>query len=212
MFQAIKKMLRRTPLQFWVMAARNRAAVRQWNEQGRPVPPPPTFKQSIVRMYGKRFHLQNLVETGTYQAEMVAAQRKHFRRIVSIELDAELFRSAEARFASTDHITILQGDSSQILPAVTQELTDPCLFWLDAHYSGGITARGLLDTPIVQELEIIFSRNNENDVLLIDDVHSFDGSSDYPTLAELTTFLSAARPDNTLEVADNIIRFHRQSL
>ena len=208
MLEAIKKVLRRTPLVFVARAARSRAAIRRWEALGRPLPPPPAFKQSVVRMYGKRFGLHTLVETGTYQAEMVTAQQKHFRRIVSIELDQDLFHRAEALFAGMSHISILQGDSSQILPGVVAEITAPCVFWLDAHYSGGITARGILDTPIVQELEILFSRRNNRDVILIDDVHAFDGSNDYPALADLLKFLAAARPNSVLEVADNIIRLH----
>ncbi len=208
MLEAIKKVLRRTPLVFVARAARSRAAIRRWEALGRPLPPPPAFKQSVVRMYGKRFGLHTLVETGTYQAEMVTAQQKNFQRIVSIELDQDLFHRADALFAGMSHISILQGDSSQILPGVVAEITAPCVFWLDAHYSGGITARGILDTPIVQELEILFSRRNNWDVILIDDVHAFDGSNDYPALADLLKFLAAARPNSVLEVADNIIRLH----
>ena len=208
MLEAIKKVLRRTPLVFVARAARSRAAIRRWEALGRPLPPPPAFKQSVVRMYGKRFGLHTLVETGTYQAEMVTAQQKNFQRIVSIELDQDLVHRADALFAGMSHISILQGDSSQILPGVVAEITAPCVFWLDAHYSGGITARGILDTPIVQELEILFSRRNNRDVILIDDVHAFDGSNDYPALADLLKFLAAARPNSVLEVADNIIRLH----
>lgn len=208
MLEVIKKTLRRTPLASVVTAGRNRTTIRQWEEAGRPVPPPPAFKQSVVRLYAQQFRLQNLVETGTYQAEMVAAQQKHFKRIVSIELDPKLFQSAEARFAEVGHVTILQGDSSQILPRVVKELASPCLFWLDAHYSGGITARGGLDTPIVQELEIIFSRKDDHDVILIDDARCFNGTNDYPALDELPRFVADAKPNYKFEVADDSIRLH----
>lgn len=210
MLEVIKKTLRRTPLASVVTAGRNRSAIRQWEEAGRPVPPPPAFKQSVVRLYAQRFRLQNLVETGTYQAEMVAAQQQRFQRIVSIELDSKLFQSAEARFAQVGNVTILQGDSSQVLPGVVKELTEPCLFWLDAHYSGGITARGGLDTPIVQELEIIFSRKNDQDVILIDDAHCFNGSNDYPRLEELDSFISSTQPQSLLENSDNILRLTQE--
>ena len=208
MLQIIKKVLRRTPLAWLVKAARGRSILRQWQEQGRPVPPPPAFKQSVVREYGKRFRLRNLIETGTYQGEMAAAQQRSFSRIVSIELDAELFRKAEAQFAAASHITILQGDSSQVLRQVVQEVAGPCLFWLDAHYSGGITARGTRETPIIQELEIVFSRNNADDVILIDDARCFTGTGDYPALEELQRFVTEAQPHLKFEAADDIIRLY----
>lgn len=149
MLQAIKKALRRTPLTRLVKAARDRSILRQWQEQGRPIPSPSAFKPRVAREYGKRFCLRNFIETGTYQGEMAAAQQQSFSRIVSIELDVELFRKAKAQFAAASHITILQGDSSQVLRQVVQEVEGPCLFWLGAHYSGGITARGTSETPII---------------------------------------------------------------
>ena len=44
---------------------------------------------------------------------------------------------------------ILQGDSTDVLPEVVEKMDEPTLFWLDGHYSGGITASGEQETPIV---------------------------------------------------------------
>ena len=125
--------------------------------------------------------------------------------IISIELDTELFERAKAEFAVFDHITLLHGDSGQLLAEVVASVDAPALFWLDAHYSGGITARGTQETPILQELGIIFGRGNRDDVILIDDVHSFDGNNDYPTLAALEAYVIDLRPDAVYEVKDNVI-------
>ena len=53
------------------------------------------------------------------------------------------------------HVTIFQGDSATVLPKLLATIQEPCLFWLDGHYSGGITALGKSITPILDELQTI---------------------------------------------------------
>jgi len=95
-----------------------------------------------VLQYARQFDLRVLVETGTYLGEMVDAMRTAFGRVYSIELDQELYWRAVQRFAGRGSVTIVQGDSSKVLPQLLAELAEPVLFWLDGHYSAGVTAKG----------------------------------------------------------------------
>lgn len=165
-------------------------------------------KQSTVRRYGERFHVAVFVETGTYEGEMVEAVKKSFQRIYSVELDSALFERAKSRFSFYEHITILRGDSGDILPQLLRDLRVPTLFWLDAHYSRGITARGELETPIMRELESILRHDVSGHVILIDDVRCFTGEHDYPTVEEVRQFVFSTRPEVQFSVADDIIRIH----
>ncbi|MDD5318778.1 MAG: hypothetical protein PHF79_03110, partial [Candidatus Pacebacteria bacterium] len=64
----------------------------------------------------------------------------------------------------------------------------PILFWLDAHFSGGKTAKSVLgDTPIEKELDIIFGSWTNGNVILIDDARLFTGTDNYPSLDNLFT-------------------------
>lgn len=117
---------------------------------------------------------------------MVDAMKSTFERIYSIELNKEFFRKAKNRFAREGNIVILQGDSGEILPKLLDDLTEPALFWLDGHYSGGDTSRGESDTPISNELRTIFEHPIKNHVVLIDDARLFNGTNDYPTYAEVS--------------------------
>ena len=152
-------------------------------KMGLPMLPPHILKQRVVKEYADRFSIRTLVETGTYEGDMVAATRRKFNRIVSIELDETLWRNAKEKFARYEHISIIRGDSVEVLPGVVASVPRPCLFWLDAHYSGGITARGDVETPIMKELQVVLSRATEGDVILIDDARLFVGKNDYPTIA-----------------------------
>ncbi|MDB6025719.1 MAG: hypothetical protein JWM68_1942 [Verrucomicrobiales bacterium] len=180
----------------------------EWVDAGKPLPPPHEIKQSILKDYAARFGLGTLVETGTFKGDMVFALRKSFQNIYSIELGQELFEQAKKRFASMNHVTILQGDSGEVLEKVLREINTPTLFWLDGHYSSGITARGDLDTPIVQELAHVARHPlREKHVLLVDDARCFVGKNNYPTLAGLQE-LCRKQGFSQFEVQDDIIRIH----
>jgi hypothetical protein len=183
--------------------------IASWKEAGRPVPPPPTVKQRVVAAYGEHFELATLVETGTYLGQMVEAQRNRFARVWSIELDKALARVARERFADSKNVTILQGDSSEHLRDVLAASNDRCLFWLDAHYSAGITARGDTDTPIRRELELILATPSEH-VILIDDARCFGANDfpDYPTVDEIRSIVAKHRDGWAVTVQDDIIRIH----
>jgi hypothetical protein len=176
-----------------------------WLLRGRPVPPPPIVKQRAVREFGRRFGLRVLVETGTYMGEMLAATAAHFDHLHSIELSEMLHRKAVERFRNQPYIRLHQGDSTSMLPSVLTELRAPSLFWLDAHYSGGVTAMGDAETPIMFELECIFRRGCDQDVVLIDDARCFDGTSGYPTLDELRVYIAEHRPGARITVANDVI-------
>ena len=176
-----------------------------WQRRGQPVPPPHLVKRRCVLAYQRRFGLDTLIETGTYQGTMIRATYAKFKAIYSIELSHELHQQAKRTFAHLHHVHLLQGDSATELGNVIQRLDRPCLFWLDAHYSGGITARGLEDTPIMAEMKHILNHPIKKHVVLIDDARCFDGFS-YPQINQLAQYVRQQRPDLSLSVQQDIIR------
>lgn len=187
------------------MFARNRIEWTAWQRRGQPVPPPHLVKQRCVLAYQRRFGLDILIETGTYQGAMIRATYSKFKAIYSIELSPELHQQAKQKFAHLHHIHLFQGDSATELGNLIQRIDLPCLFWLDAHYSGGITARGLEDTPIMAEMKHILNHPIKKHVVLIDDARCFDGSS-YPQINQLAQYVRQQRPDLSLSVQQDIIR------
>jgi len=175
-----------------------------WRSQGCPVPPPHRAKQEIINEYRQKFGVNVLVETGTYEGETIRAQLAKFQEIISIEVSVDLYEQAIARFKRHPHVKLYRGDSGEVLKIIIPELHSPCLFWLDGHYSGGVTGRGILDTPIKAELQTIFSSRFLH-VLLIDDARCFNGQNGYPTLSELEKWVSQ-EAKYTFSVKDDIIR------
>jgi hypothetical protein len=181
-------------------------AVLDWVARGMPAPPPHVVKQTVVRDHAARFGTRVMVETGTYFGAMVEAMRDDFGHIYSIELSRPLHDRAVARFRGDTHITLIHGDSGQALQGVLAALTQPALFWLDGHWSDGVTARGKSNTPVREELAAIFGAAELAHVVLIDDAREFGRDPDYPGLEELHRFVQSRRPDYAFSVDADIIR------
>lgn len=189
---------------------KNEFQMKSWEKAGKPVPPPHAVKERIVSYYVSLFGSETFIETGTYLGDMVYAVKDLFRNVVSIELSTDLWKRAENRFRKYPHIEIQQGDSGEVLQQLISRVSSPCLFWLDGHYSAGITAKGNSETPVMSELKAIFDHEVKNHVILIDDARCFDGTHDYPTLDELRDVITHLRPDYAFSVSNDVIRIHPQ--
>jgi hypothetical protein len=157
--------------------------------------------------YADRHGLRTLVETGTLFGDTIAATRHRFDHVYSIELSPELHEKAKRRLRRHRNVTLLQGDSADVLPGLLARLPEPCLFWLDAHYSAGVSARGPLDSALRSELAAILQRDNPRDVILIDDAPYLSGESGWPTWHELEVL--CAERELRISEADRIVRIHR---
>lgn len=188
----------------WVNYRRKQVADK-WEKAGS-VLPPHYVKEQIIRTYQKRYHCDIFVETGTCYGEMVFAVRRLFNEIHTIELDHNLAEKAKKRFPRNRHIHVHQGDSALLLPQLLAKVDKPVLFWLDAHYSGGLTAKAALNTPIVAELTTIFKHRPNGHVILIDDAREFVGKNDYPALEELKKIVENLAPSYSFETDMDVIR------
>lgn len=196
---------------FPVVAVRmllERRALRRWQISGPNDSPPATVKYHLIRDYRKRFDTRVLVETGTFLGDNIYALRNDFDRIISIELAPVLAARARQRFARESHVAILLGDSANVLPEVLAELNEPALFWLDAHWSGGITAHAEKETPIMEEVDAILRHPVKDHVVLMDDARLLGQRQDYPTLETLCTNVRRMNPSWICEVSDGIVRMH----
>ena len=146
-------------------------------------------KRQIIDTYKQKFELNIFVETGTFLGDTIFYFKNKFEELYSIELSEDLANRAKQRFINDKNITIIQGDSANVLSSLLQSLNERALFWLDGHYSSEfyyngeyiITAKSDKNTPIEQELDILLS-SEFTDIILIDDARLFIGVHDYPTI------------------------------
>jgi hypothetical protein len=180
--------------------------IEEWKIEGCPSPPPHAVKQITIGEYQRKYGYSTLVETGTYMGEMVEAQKARFKKIFSIELGADLFNQARKRFYKDTNVNIVQGDSGKILPKILSVINEPAIFWLDGHYSAGVTAKGEKECPIFEELSAILKSRRLNHILLIDDARCFTGDGDYPTVDRLSEYVKRKNAQYQIEVKHDIIR------
>jgi hypothetical protein len=201
----IRSMLKQTPLYASFKQLGHYPDYWWWKLRGEPRRIPHIIKQRTVREYAQAFDLSTLVETGTYYGEMVAALASRFRRIYSIELDAELARRAQQRFSKYSHVEIIEGDSQSVVPKLLRRLNERCLWWLDAGYCGW--GGGIGDpNRLGSEFSDILSDRVRDHVILMDDADGINGEGGSPTLAELIELIESNYPNRLVEVAQNIIR------
>jgi hypothetical protein len=210
MKQLIKHIIKKTPLYSslpkWVTKRRNAKELVEWERKGKPVPPPHIVKQRTLQAYSIRYGLKILVETGTYNGDMVEAMKDVFDRIYSIELGEQLYEKAREKFKGVKHIELIHGDSGVELMNLMNRINEPALFWLDGHYSGGVTARGGEDTPIFKELRHILNAPDRGHVIIIDDAHCFGSDPAYPRIEDIKDFIKSKRPNLEIVIQDDSIR------
>lgn len=176
----------------------------RWAFAGAPNPPVPAVKRRLIHALLEKHGLDIFVETGTFKGDTLASVAATGRRAISVELSAEYFDRANARFAGMGNVELHHGDSGVVLPRIVATLTEPALFWLDGHYSAGLTALGDLASPISAEMQAILNSPVEGHVILIDDAMDFTGEGGYPELGRFLTSIAETGRFRT-ELRANII-------
>lgn len=184
-----------------------------WMLKGYPIPPADPRKKKAVVGYAKKYGITTMVETGTYLGQMVNDTKDIFGMVFSIELDEHLHNIARKRFANDDNIFLFQGDSAELLPIVLDMIDGSCIFWLDAHYSGGNTSKANIETPILSELRAILKHPGiKEHIILIDDARLFESmASGYPSLEYVRDIVYGSDNELTLHIEDDIIRIHHRT-
>jgi hypothetical protein len=170
-------------------------------------------KRFIIQTYAELYHINTLVETGTFLGDTVQYFKDKFNKIYSIELSEELAAKAKERFKNDSNILIIQGDSGRKLMEVIKEVDSSCMFWLDGHYSSEFyidgeffqTGRSEKDTPIIKELEIVL-KDKHRHIILIDDARLYNGIGDYPSVGFIKNMIKSSRNSYILSVEKDIIR------
>jgi len=170
----------------------------------------PSIKKPLARLLRREANLLRAVETGTYRGRGARRLAAVFDSVVTIELSAELHASARERLRDLPHVRAVHGHSVDWL----SDLPDPAiptLWFLDGHWSGGVTAGEDDECPILAEIAGL-GRGHVDDVIVIDDARLFiapppppHDPAQWPSLQQLTAALRAVKPDHHVAVLDDQI-------
>ncbi len=169
-----------------------------------------TVPPQLVTDLRDKLELARAVETGTFHGTGTNTLAAVFPRVVTIELSPDLHERARKRFADQPHVELLLGDSGRELSRVVDRDT-PTLYFLDGHWSGGETAHGDAECPVLDELEALV-RGNPDDCILVDDARLFvdpppppHQRSEWPSIEELLGRIRAIHPGHYVVVVDDQI-------
>lgn len=150
----------------------------------------------LLRVIQDSHHIRSFIETGTYQGKTAARASAIYDSVVTIENSPALYEAARARYRDVGNIEFIFGHSSVRLKEVVAKLREPCVFWLDAHWSGGDTYGSGDECPLLEEISAINGSPYDH-VILIDDARLFmappprpHDASTWPTLSALLNVLN----------------------
>lgn len=167
--------------------------------------PPQSVKLAVIRHNIPDPHPRVFVETGTYYGDTVAAIKDMYSKVISIEVDAALHKMACKRFADDRNVHIELGDCAKKLPEALATLGEAAVFWLDGHYSGGVTGKGEIEDPILISLNQIAAHPVRGHVIFVDDARTFDGREGRPDISEVFNCIKKIDNRYIIRVQSDII-------
>ena len=116
------------------------------------------------------------IETGTFLGSTTRILAKKGNKVISIEPQKDLFEYNSRKFKRKSNITMVHGTSEDELPRLLPSVSGSINFWLDGHYSDGITFRGESETPIKLELKAIEDLLGKSIkiAIFVDDIRCFN--------------------------------------
>jgi len=139
--------------------------------------------EDLILALQKRSGLDHFVETGTFRGGTAAWAAAHFPRVTTIEMSAAIHAAAKARFSSLTNVRAIEGDSRAALGELVAGLSQPAIFWLDAHWSGLDTAGVEAECPVLEEVARI-NASPQAHVVLVDDARLFSAPPPRPHRAD----------------------------
>jgi hypothetical protein len=167
--------------------------------------------RELVLWLSKTFAASTFVETGTNRAETAVWAADHFEQVYTVEAYEPLYNKNVEAFGNRKNIQFLKGDSRGHIQSISNSLTRPAIFWLDAHWCGEFTFGKSDECPVVGELEAL-NRTSPNHIILIDDARLFlapppppHEASHWPDIAQICRMLTANDSKRYVAVHDDVI-------
>lgn len=169
--------------EFWTILNNQISEEMQANSTGLLSQPKKIHKSLLAAGLGLRAGKRYFVETGTYIGSSIFQIHRLFESLWTVEAQPLLHRAAlklfEVKKVSNVHLSL--GNSVEFLKSFSAETGNNAVFFLDAHYSTGITSRAYGRCPVIEEICVIMD-NSPGALIVVDDVRTMNGKWGYPTL------------------------------
>ncbi|WP_293335749.1 FkbM family methyltransferase [Microcoleus sp. CAWBG58] len=169
---------------------------------------PPT---EIIYKLKQAYGINNFIETGTYQGHTAYWASQVFEQVFTIEYSQDIYQKVTEKYGHIKNIDFLYGDTRNLLQNTVSQLESPSLFWLDAHWSGGLTYGESDECPLLAEIEII-NRSDCEHFILIDDARLFlspppppHSPQQWPDISNILNLLNPGKNSRHIVIVDDVI-------
>lgn len=149
------------------------------------------------------------IETGTADGDGVAtALSAGFDEIYSIELNPVLFEKCKERFKDNKNVYLICGSSEEELPQILENINNPFVLWLDAHWSGGDYIGEMMDVYLPKELSSIkkYSEKFNDSAIMIDDMNHYMRDKNFCT--EIEKLINNIKKTGSIEYIESYFSTH----
>jgi hypothetical protein len=165
----------------------------------------------IILELKEAYRIKNFIETGTYSGDTAYWASQVFEQVLTIEYSQFIYEKVAQKYSHINNIQFLYGDTREQLSYIVQSLNTSSLFWLDAHWSGGLTYGESDQCPVIEEIEII-NRSEEEHFIFIDDARLFLSPPPLPLVIEqwpeisiVLKALNSSKKSRYIVIIDDVI-------
>ena len=133
----------------------------------------PSLNKDFLEKLREDYREYNVfVESGTYTGDTIFSRESLFNKLFTIEISEKLYRET-SKLYNGNKINFILGDSTKVFKYLLPLLTEKCIFFLDGHYSSGVTGKGDKDCPLNEEIDLINELVENEAIIIIDDCRLF---------------------------------------
>lgn len=157
----------------------------------------------------RKKNIKIFIETGTADGDGIeCALKAGFEKIYSIELNPNLFKRCKERFKVNKNVHLILGSSEKELPKILENINEPFLLWLDAHWAGGEYIGELMDVYLPKELKSIekYSKKFDSSVIMIDDMNYYIDDKDFCLM--IKNLVNCVKTNGSIEYVNSLFTTH----
>lgn len=181
-----------------------------WRKRKFSLPAPDHIKRSTMIRHSID---GDWIETGTYLGQTSKFLAKKFKKstVITIEPSKSLHLFSSKRLSKFNVVCLL-GSSEEVLSKAIDQVGVSVNFWLDGHYSGDVTFKGVVISPVIEELQMIASHLPKlKDVcIFIDDVRLFKNGPENSYPDKVTVVQWCIENDFTWDIEFDIFILKRR--
>jgi|15BtaG_2_1085339.scaffolds.fasta_scaffold14702_2 hypothetical protein len=122
------------------------------------------------------------IETGAAMGDGIqCAVNANFDKVYSIELSKDLYDICDDLFENNEKVKLFNGDSLEVLPKLLEDMAEPFVLMLDAHWSGGPYIGEKQYTFLPKEISSIIKHSEKfsDSTIIVDDMSEFINDTDW---------------------------------